>query len=795
MGITGSLPELDPSIRNIKEINKGVSQVPYKIPSNCKLQSVNLNGNSIRNLPSKMTRLTSLSLAKNGLATIPKEMIDAISTYSSLEFLDLSYNNLEELPSQFSALSNLKTAILFGNKLKQYEYSSIPIETIDLGKNSFTEFPKFNSKLVNLSMDSNKLTEIHAKLNNLIKLSLQNNFIEIITPDTYFRTLETLDLSYNLLREIPNLMKQTPRLRRIDLSHNYIEKIPELPRSLSVLLMADNSLTELPQDFSNLPYIVHIDLSMNKIKTVPQLPLSIQIFDVSNNLVEEIGDSETPDLVEFYVHHNKLRAIPNLKSNQILDYNLKCNKIVSIDASAFDSDISTLDLSFNLIEEVPEELFTLQNLNDLNLSHNKLTTLPPKIAESEIIFLNLSSNNIQNLPDLPHTLEYLHMSDCNITELPSTIAALTDLVFLSCPNNKISSIQIISNLIGLNLSNNKIKLIPELPDTLKHLNLSMNQITNIPLAFPTELTDLDLSYNSISSIPENLVIKSLKTLNISGNRSLNGNINIQNFQNLEHLNISDASIRMIGDATKIKTITSSNAMIKNGLLVNNTSSACFISSRGRFSALSDTPYVNMSTVAEISVFGIIHAQEDLERTLELKQELNTLFLSNREEFDGDILDSITEHASERIYSANNYKKSSITLAVLHGSLLTISQNGFIRCCIIYRDGKVQYTEANNAVKSNSIEPFLVRDNLADLRILGRKRVYGKPDSFNTESLFLQNAKFIVIGSENVFNDLPIETLSSLGKSIDSPSVLAHCLFNNVFDYNRNSNSSILVVSA
>ncbi|EAY13913.1 Leucine Rich Repeat family protein [Trichomonas vaginalis G3] len=791
MGIEESVPTIDPNSRQYKLINQGITQITIKVPSNGKLQQVILNGNAIRSLPPKFGRITSLSLAKNGLSMIPQEMIDAISTYSLLEFIDLSYNNLEKLPVQFEALKNLKSAVLFGNKLKEYVYTDLPLENLDLGRNLFTEIPHFNAKLTTLSMDSNRIQTLNAKLNNLIKLSLQNNIIESISQDSYFRMLETLDLSYNMLREVPNLAKLTPRLRRVDLSHNFITSIPQLPRSLSVLLISDNCLTSLPQDFSQLPYIVHMDFSMNKITKVPQLPLSIQIFDISNNLVEEIPPSETPDLVEFFIHHNKLTELPKLKSNQIRDFNAKSNLISSIDPTIFCPNLSTLDLSYNQLTEIPEEIFTFESLMDLNLSFNKLTTIPAKIVDSGLIFLNLNYNHIEFLPELAQTIEYLHLASCGLSELPPSVSSLNDLVYLSCPNNKLSNIPVIPNLIKLNVSNNELKMIPELPSTLTHLNISRNLLKDLPSNLP-DLTELDLSFNSISNLPIQYSSNSLKNLNLSGNFEFNDTIDLSHFPNLEVLNISGTESNITGDSSRLQIIFLDIFATSSSCILQTTEKTCYMSYKGISTQYYDIPYVKMSLSQDLSFFGIIHAHEDRKATHDASSLLNSLVNKHKDYIDGDILDNISEKVMEVVGSTETYKESSMTIASLQSSMLTVSQKGFIRVCIIHDDGSVQFTAANNAIKSNINEPFVVRDYLSHLRDSGREYVYGCKEPIKTETIFLESAKFVIIGSENIINEFPVEILSEFGKKYDSAQELAHVIFNISFNYSRKANASLFV---
>ncbi len=94
-----------------------IDQIPINISNLVFLKSLNLTRNRLSILPAylfKLSLLKDLRLAHNRIAILPT----AIGELDSLETLDLSFNALKSLPSSISKLSKLKSLGLTGNQLK-----------------------------------------------------------------------------------------------------------------------------------------------------------------------------------------------------------------------------------------------------------------------------------------------------------------------------------------------------------------------------------------------------------------------------------------------------------------------------------------------------------------------------------------------------------------------------------------------------------------------------------------------------------------------------------------------------
>jgi Leucine-rich repeat (LRR) protein len=148
-----------------------------------------------------------------------------------------------------------------------------------------------------------------------------------------------------------------------------------------------------------------------------------------------------------------------------------------------------------------------QILDSAALQQQKLfISLDEALANPSIVFrLNLSKQHFDNIPESVFTLnnlQELDISDNKIEYIPSGIEKLKDLQTLDISNNDLKTLP---SEIG-NLSN------------LKHLLLNRNHIEILPdeISKLVELTDLDLWGNRIIQLPVQIsaLRKTLKTLDM-----------------------------------------------------------------------------------------------------------------------------------------------------------------------------------------------------------------------------------------------------------------------------------------
>jgi Leucine-rich repeat (LRR) protein len=171
---------------------------------------------------------------------------------------------------------------------------------LDLSYNQITEIPESIAQLTNLTslgLSYNQITEIPesiAQLTNLTLLDLSYNQItEIPESIAQLTNLTSLDLSYNQLTEIPESPAQLSNLISLDLSYNQLTEIPESIAQLSnleTLYLENNNVQSLPSSIQLCPKLYQLDLCGN--------PLPIPNVILGGKGFAQVGDRET--ILNFY---------------------------------------------------------------------------------------------------------------------------------------------------------------------------------------------------------------------------------------------------------------------------------------------------------------------------------------------------------------------------------------------------------------------------------------------------------------------------------------------------------------
>ena len=176
----------------------------------------------------------------------------------------------------------------------------------------------------------------------------------------------------------------------------------------------------------------------------------------------------------------KGHAISSMANQDLKEINLsECSPLYSF--------LTRMDFHNNQIETVPEDFFqVLTSLEYLNLSKNRISALPGGIGnQTDLAEIDVSDNQLTSLPadisKLKDSLIYLDISNNPLHDLPECIFACVKLEDLIAEN-----IGVLGNIV--NLKNLK---------ELKNLNLGFNSIEKIP----DELGDLPLTHLNLSGVP------------------------------------------------------------------------------------------------------------------------------------------------------------------------------------------------------------------------------------------------------------------------------------------------------
>lgn len=259
-------------------------------------------------------------------------------------------------------------------------------------------------------------------------------------------------------------------MKKLVLDNNPIKKIDKqafngLESTLQELSLASNKLSAIPTD------------SLNGLRALNVLNLRCNHL---NNLTE-VGFDENPSLIEV---------------------NLACNQICSINADVFKNikgNLQNLILDNNCLDKIPTSAIEgMNSLIALHMKNNKLTKLGSQeiINAKSLSMVTFTNNMIDTIePDVvkgSQNIKYIYLNENKIKNIvPGTMKQFNNCEVIDLSYNDLS--EITENMFG-GLEN------------LQHLNLEANQIKNIaPGAFSTTpLLLLWLPYNCLSNVSPNM---------------------------------------------------------------------------------------------------------------------------------------------------------------------------------------------------------------------------------------------------------------------------------------------------
>lgn len=252
-----SLPTFTPELQTLTVLeisNTRLIAPPYGIEHLQNLKKLFLDRNQLQKLSKELFQLKNLevlSVNQNSLRKLP----DLFYHLQNLEIFSAQKNLLKYLPSSLSALERLKILLLSENQLQE----------------SLLDFTELSS-LVTVDLSGNVLNEIPKTLlqESLIALNLATNRIKMIPDEIEKATnLKVLRISENFLDEISGKIGVLVRLESLDLCLNLLKRLPPEMGNLSSLkrlnLVANLFLTELPLSFCGLSNLEQFNFELTPI--------------------------------------------------------------------------------------------------------------------------------------------------------------------------------------------------------------------------------------------------------------------------------------------------------------------------------------------------------------------------------------------------------------------------------------------------------------------------------------------------------------------------------------------------
>ncbi|KAK7390323.1 hypothetical protein VNO78_25626 [Psophocarpus tetragonolobus] len=468
-------------------------------------------------------------------------------TFSRLEFIDISFNNLSgRIPSFLFMFPRLTFLDLSDNQFSQIDefvdVTCSALTTLNVSSNNLSGlFPTFIlhlSTLYDLRLSSNKfnglvhLNKIFAELKHLTELDLSyNNFsvnasVTNVDPSSFPPIAELFIASCNL-NKIPTFLRNISTL-------TFQGPMPPFPEQVQYLDYSNNKFSSfIPQDIGNyMSSILFLSLSNNTLYgSIPDSlcnASNVKVLDLSLN--------------------NISGTIPTclmMMSGTLEILNLKNNNLSGPipDRIPTSCDLWTLNLHGNLLDgPIPQSLAHCSKLEVLDLGFNQITGSFPCVLKeiSTLRILVLRNNKFQgsiSCSKANKTWEMLQIMDIAFNNFGGKM-----------PRNYFTTWK---RKVMHNEYEARSKLIEkQVPiNPYFHYQASVTIIyKGLQMEFVkilTILTSIDFSSNNFEGrIPENLMdFNTLCILNLSNN-ALSGEIpsSIGNLKLLESLDISQNSL-------------------------------------------------------------------------------------------------------------------------------------------------------------------------------------------------------------------------------------------------------------
>lgn len=248
-----------------------------------------------------------------------------------VESIDTSQTKVKVGDRCFTDAVSLRTLIMSGSRIRsipKHSFEGTAIRYLDISSNTLSAS----------ALDS--LTE------SMIHVNISHNKIEnVFKPGIFKQSLEILDLSFNKLEHIhAHSFLNTSKLKTLILSHNKLEW-------LYVALLADLTTLNFLDLSHNLLHKIE-ESSFDNLESLKTLNLAGNIFATLNN--------------------NMFKKNENLENLYLQDNNIETLNILTFVPL---KRLKILDLRNNKLNRLPEDFFSVLNLDTFLISCNRMTYL------------------------------------------------------------------------------------------------------------------------------------------------------------------------------------------------------------------------------------------------------------------------------------------------------------------------------------------------------------------------------------------------------------------------------------
>lgn len=406
--------------------------------------------------------------------------------------------------------------------------------------------------LYRLDLSSNRIQDLNEagldQIPKLATLNVQNNRMEKLP--WYFprlAVLKHLNISNNKFHNLPSVICEMDSLVDLDISFNNISDLPEQIGQLKLLdrlTMVGNCVSKFPDECSGLINLRDLDCRRNNISDISvvcMLP-KIKILRADYNIINTLDLAMGPSLSTLEASHNDITritliVIPALLATgnpyALTSLDISHAKLSSLDEFALGqlSSLETLKLDHNSFRVIPESLGELSQLKHLSCSDNALDALPASMGRLQRLeTLDAHNNSILAIPVSIWncaSLTVINVTSNQIGKILSPFAApapAKPTEVDSCSMSTSLTADRKPSAVGSVVSQSGRSIaIPPLTYSLERLYIGENLLTEdsiLPLTMLKELRVLNLSFNEIQEIPPSFFqnLTKLEELYLSGNK-------------------------------------------------------------------------------------------------------------------------------------------------------------------------------------------------------------------------------------------------------------------------------------
>ncbi|SEW34567.1 Leucine rich repeat-containing protein [Chitinophaga sp. YR573] len=332
---------------------------------NADIHELDLTGKKLKEFPRTLTKISSLKkliLDDNHIGSIPANIKDLVN----LEELHLKKCNLESLPDEIGLLENLRVLDVSGNPDLQLPESINDLSSLrklDISNNIGFGFPESVAGL-------KELEEL-----NCYQCSYAAP-IDFPMEVTQLTGLKKLFIGSNSLKTIPDNILQLENLEELNLDASlcYLDELPDLSKLKNLkTLHADGLISFLTRPCPKQSLLKSFfQINSLEILYLDRHGKRREAF-IKKDQFAEIEKNLAHDPERFKDFTSRLNIISGHMWGDGMEGIVRENlQAVHLEGISNLRDLKVLDLSFNKLDSLPEEIFTLKHLQFLDLRYNRL---------------------------------------------------------------------------------------------------------------------------------------------------------------------------------------------------------------------------------------------------------------------------------------------------------------------------------------------------------------------------------------------------------------------------------------